>query len=72
MSWGSSYDCLSNDDEDLEDCPRTSTTVEQKLSPDDENLTITQRLCAICYDAPRDCFFLPCSHCVACYDCAMR
>ncbi|ESQ52476.1 hypothetical protein EUTSA_v10017777mg [Eutrema salsugineum] len=29
----------------------------------------TRRLCAICFDSPRDSFFLPCGHCVACYQC---
>ncbi|CAM8888934.1 unnamed protein product [Rhodiola kirilowii] len=71
ISWGSSYDCLSNDEDDLEDCPRSST-LEGKLAVDNENLTITKRLCAVCFDAPRDCFFLPCGHCVACYDCSIR
>uniref|UniRef100_A0A7N0U4I9 RING-type domain-containing protein n=1 Tax=Kalanchoe fedtschenkoi TaxID=63787 RepID=A0A7N0U4I9_KALFE len=71
ISWGSSCDCLSNDEDDTEDCPRTSAPGEN-VSADNESLTITRRLCAICFDAPRDCFFLPCGHCVACYDCATR
>ncbi|ESQ52477.1 hypothetical protein EUTSA_v10016735mg [Eutrema salsugineum] len=29
----------------------------------------TRRLCAICLDSQRDCFFLPCGHCVSCYQC---
>lgn len=29
-------------------------------------------LCAICFDAPRDCLFLPCSHCVSCYACGTK
>ncbi|KFK22532.1 hypothetical protein AALP_AAs66306U000100 [Arabis alpina] len=27
---------------------------------------------AICFDAPRDCFFLPCGHCVSCYQCGTK
>lgn len=29
-------------------------------------------LCAICCDAPRDCFFLPCGHSATCYACGER
>ncbi|KAG7643526.1 hypothetical protein ISN44_As02g033260 [Arabidopsis suecica] len=29
-------------------------------------------LCAICFDAPRDCCFLPCGHCVSCYQCGTK
>ncbi|KAL1549133.1 E3 ubiquitin-protein ligase APD2 isoform X4 [Salvia divinorum] len=28
--------------------------------------------CAICFEAPKDCFFIPCGHCVACFGCANR
>ncbi|KAL4188308.1 hypothetical protein AMTRI_Chr08g201820 [Amborella trichopoda] len=31
-----------------------------------------RRLCVICFDAPRDCFFLPCGHCAACFTCGSR
>uniref|UniRef100_A0A0D6QXU7 RING-type domain-containing protein n=1 Tax=Araucaria cunninghamii TaxID=56994 RepID=A0A0D6QXU7_ARACU len=31
-----------------------------------------RRLCAICYDASRDSFFLPCGHCATCFTCGMR
>ncbi|KAF5736078.1 hypothetical protein HS088_TW14G00212 [Tripterygium wilfordii] len=30
------------------------------------------KLCAICYDEQRNCFFVPCGHCATCYDCAQR
>ncbi|CAD5320724.1 unnamed protein product [Arabidopsis thaliana] len=29
-------------------------------------------LCAICFDSPRDCCFLPCGHCVSCYQCGTK
>ncbi|XP_013752199.1 E3 ubiquitin-protein ligase APD1 isoform X1 [Brassica napus] len=32
----------------------------------------TKTRCAICFDAKRDCFFLPCGHCVACYQCGTK
>ncbi|KAM2117518.1 hypothetical protein ACFX1Q_010625 [Malus domestica] len=66
-SWGSSYDSASNDEGDLEDL----LAGEGKMSRDGESNN-TRRLCAICFDAPRDCFFLPCGHCVACFECATR
>ncbi|RXI01396.1 hypothetical protein DVH24_014745 [Malus domestica] len=66
-SWGSSYDSASNDEGDLEDF----LAGEGKSSRDGESNN-TRRLCAICFDAPRDCFFLPCGHCVACFECATR
>ncbi|XP_022752082.1 baculoviral IAP repeat-containing protein 7-A-like [Durio zibethinus] len=30
------------------------------------------RICVICYDEQRNCFFVPCGHCATCYDCAQR
>ncbi|KAG6501504.1 E3 ubiquitin-protein ligase APD2-like isoform X1 [Zingiber officinale] len=30
------------------------------------------KICVICYDVRRNCFFTPCGHCVACYSCAQR
>ncbi|CAJ2675374.1 unnamed protein product [Trifolium pratense] len=31
-----------------------------------------EKLCIICYDEQRNCFFVPCGHCATCYDCAQR
>ncbi|TYI89061.1 hypothetical protein E1A91_D03G027800v1 [Gossypium mustelinum] len=30
------------------------------------------RICVICYDEQRNCFFVPCGHCATCYECALR
>ncbi|KAK9270327.1 hypothetical protein L1049_025905 [Liquidambar formosana] len=30
------------------------------------------KICVICYDGQRNCFFVPCGHCATCYDCAQR
>ncbi|XP_077214884.1 E3 ubiquitin-protein ligase APD2-like [Tasmannia lanceolata] len=30
------------------------------------------KICAICYDERRNCFFIPCGHCATCYTCAQR
>ncbi|PKI51464.1 E3 ubiquitin-protein ligase APD2-like [Punica granatum] len=66
-SWGSSFDSASQDEADLEEF----LSQEGKLK-EGENGNNTRRLCAICFDAPRDCFFLPCGHCVACFECGTR
>ncbi|XP_021906322.1 uncharacterized protein LOC110820982 isoform X2 [Carica papaya] len=70
-SQGSSYDCASNDDNDL-DNHLVAGSIDGKLVQDCENSNNTRPLCAICFDAPRDCFFLPCGHCVACFKCGTR
>ncbi|XP_057435239.1 E3 ubiquitin-protein ligase APD2-like [Lotus japonicus] len=69
-SWGSSYDSLSQDEEDLDF--HIGGSVDGKLLVDGETSNNTRRLCAICFDAPRDCFFLPCGHCAACFPCGTR
>lgn len=69
-SWGSSYDSLPQDEEDLDFL--TGGSIDGKLLGDGETSNNTRRLCAICFDAPRDCFFLPCGHCVACFACGTR
>lgn len=70
-SRGSSCDSILQDEGDLED-----TTVvgphEGKPDKDGEHSNNLRRLCAICFDAPRDCFFIPCGHCVACFTCGTR
>ncbi|XP_057816174.1 E3 ubiquitin-protein ligase APD2 isoform X3 [Cryptomeria japonica] len=30
------------------------------------------KICVICYDEPRSCFFVPCGHCATCYTCGQR
>ncbi|XP_043712530.1 E3 ubiquitin-protein ligase APD1-like isoform X2 [Telopea speciosissima] len=30
------------------------------------------KICVICYDEQRNCFFVPCGHCATCYECAQR
>ncbi|KAL7175600.1 hypothetical protein ACSBR2_029238 [Camellia fascicularis] len=30
------------------------------------------KICVICYEEPRNCFFVPCGHCATCYNCAQR
>lgn len=30
------------------------------------------KICVICYDEERNCFFVPCGHCATCYNCAQR
>ncbi|KDP46493.1 hypothetical protein JCGZ_08465 [Jatropha curcas] len=67
-SRGSSYDSISQDGRDVDEL-LAANSLEGKPLPEGENL---QSLCVICFDAPRDCFFLPCGHCAACFACASR
>ncbi|PIN09198.1 putative E3 ubiquitin ligase [Handroanthus impetiginosus] len=67
-SLGSSYASVSDDEEHAEDA-QAGNLQSGKQVKDEES---SRRLCAICFDAPRDCFFLPCGHCVACFGCATR
>ncbi|KAE8697871.1 RING/U-box superfamily protein, putative isoform 4 [Hibiscus syriacus] len=55
---------------DLEDF--LAGSLEATSIGDGENSNNTRRLGAICFDAPRECFFLVCGHCVACFACGTR
>ncbi|XP_021845128.1 E3 ubiquitin-protein ligase APD2 isoform X2 [Spinacia oleracea] len=55
-SLGSSYDSGSQNDEE------TQEDMEEGC----------RRLCVICFDAPKDCFFIPCGHCATCFTCGIR
>ncbi|XVE79400.1 hypothetical protein DITRI_Ditri14bG0055600 [Diplodiscus trichospermus] len=69
-SWGSSYDSVSHDEEDMEQwLPVTSAEGTPSNEGESNN---TRRLCVICFDAPRDCFFLPCGHSATCFTCGTR
>ena len=74
-SWGSSYDSVSNDEEDPREWQVPESSLEGKATNEGENNSTNnnpRRLCIICYDSPRDCFFLPCGHCAACFTCGTR
>ncbi|XP_010543205.1 PREDICTED: uncharacterized protein LOC104816193 [Tarenaya hassleriana] len=58
-SWCSSYSSIMTSTEEIE-------------GHEGENNSGTRYLCAICFDAPRDCFFLSCGHSVACFQCGTR
>ena len=66
-SLGSSYDSVSHDEEDIEG----KLDVSSKLLNEGEADTL-RRLCAVCCDAQRDSFFLPCGHCATCFTCGTR
>ncbi|KZV33123.1 hypothetical protein F511_03389 [Dorcoceras hygrometricum] len=70
-SEGSSYASDSDDEEYLGQV-QDGDTQNGKPVRDDEYNSDVRRLCAICFDAPRDCFFIPCGHCMACFGCATR
>jgi hypothetical protein len=56
-SLGSSYDSVSHDGDH-----------DEELGGDEEE----RRLCVVCCDARRDCFFLPCGHSATCHPCGTR
>ncbi|KAB1225755.1 hypothetical protein CJ030_MR1G019926 [Morella rubra] len=68
-SWGSSYDSVSPEEDEME---QQHETEGQQHITEGENTNNPSRLCVICFDAPRDCFFLPCGHCAACFTCGTR
>ncbi|CAL5202516.1 unnamed protein product [Lathyrus oleraceus] len=63
-SWSSSYDSFSSDEENSSE---GKSIIEGETSNND-----LRRLCVICFDARRDCFFLPCGHFATCYTCGTR
>ncbi|KAF8085309.1 hypothetical protein N665_0672s0025 [Sinapis alba] len=58
-SWPESFAAYDADREDFND-------------NESEASYTTRACCAICFDAQRDCFFLPCGHCVTCYLCGTK
>ncbi|XP_078168627.1 E3 ubiquitin-protein ligase APD2-like isoform X1 [Carex rostrata] len=64
-SLGSSYESVSHDEEEIEEWLK----MEAAKSLEEGG---SCHLCAICCDAPRDCFFLPCGHSATCYACGER
>lgn len=59
-SWCSSYNSFSSENSD-----------EEKPIIEGESSNL-QCLCVICFDASRDCFFLPCGHFATCFACGTR
>ncbi|KAH9303363.1 hypothetical protein KI387_014946, partial [Taxus chinensis] len=71
-SCGSSYVSLSVGEEDEElRLPGSPRGEDNDTKPQKNNDINQRRLCAICFDASRDCFFLPCGHCATCFTCGM-
>lgn len=66
-SLGSSYDSVSHDEEDIEEWPGVASKLVKEGDTDNAS-----HLCAVCCDAQRDCFFLPCGHCATCFTCGTR
>ncbi|KAJ8437936.1 hypothetical protein Cgig2_031452 [Carnegiea gigantea] len=71
-SWGSSYDSIPNDEEDLEEKLLEGYPEVGKVFKEGEVNCNPRRLCVVCFDGPRDCFFLPCGHCATCFPCGSR
>ncbi|PON85487.1 Zinc finger, RING/FYVE/PHD-type [Trema orientale] len=75
-SWGSSYDSLSHEEEDPEESQLAECSLEGNAATNEgeknHSTKNPRRICVICFDSPRDCFFLPCGHCAACFTCGTR
>lgn len=72
-SQGSCYESFSSEEEGLTMWLVEKNSVEGKPVMEGETSNVDlQRLCVFCFDAPRDCFFLPCGHCAACFTCGTR
>ncbi|GER30941.1 RING/U-box superfamily protein [Striga asiatica] len=64
----SSYGTINNsDEEDLLE----SGKLRNCCSSSSEDL-YDAKICVICYDHQRNCFFVPCGHCISCIPCAKR
>ncbi|KAL7193326.1 hypothetical protein ACSBR2_025021 [Camellia fascicularis] len=44
----------------------------RKSSGNSSNELYDGKICIICYEEPRNCFFVPCGHCATCHVCAHR
>ncbi|KAJ8448331.1 hypothetical protein Cgig2_021959 [Carnegiea gigantea] len=70
-SLGSSYDSGSQNGEDYQDFLEEGPCDERSGGEGGKKYHPRQ-LCVICYDAPKDCFFIPCGHCASCFKCGVR
>lgn len=61
-------------EEDLESGIRKDNGVNGSCShsSSQEEDLYDKKVCVICYDEQRNCFFVPCGHCATCYVCAQR
>lgn len=65
-------------EQDLESGACTGTSFSSSSGSGDSSSTSSpedlydKKLCVICYDEQRNCFFVPCGHCATCYVCAQR
>ncbi|KAI4321058.1 hypothetical protein MLD38_034479 [Melastoma candidum] len=52
--------------------PTYGTNEDDRASSSSSEDLYDAKLCGICYDEQRNCFFIPCGHCATCYDCAQK
>ncbi|XP_031395671.1 E3 ubiquitin-protein ligase APD2-like [Punica granatum] len=55
--------CGEGEDDDIETGSCSSSSSEELYDG---------KICVICYDEERNCFFVPCGHCATCYSCGER
>lgn len=70
-SLGSSYDSGSQHDEECQDFLEGGSAEGSSLE-EGAKKSNSRQLCAICFDTPKDCFFIPCGHCACCFTCGTR
>ncbi|KAL9238691.1 hypothetical protein vseg_013081 [Gypsophila vaccaria] len=68
----SSCESITNEEDDLEENNVKQQGLNGNFTKDEGSKSKKFRLCAICFDAPKDCFFVPCGHSAACFSCGSR
>lgn len=70
-SCDSANDSISHDEEDMTQ-PLGGSLLDGQPGEEEESNNDRRRLCVMCLDELRNCFFLPCGHCAACFTCGTR
>ncbi|KAK9668467.1 hypothetical protein RND81_13G062800 [Saponaria officinalis] len=69
-SLGSSYDSGSQNDDEAQEYLEDGSL--EGTSTGEGGKKYNSRQCVICFDASKDCFFIPCGHCASCFTCGTR
>ncbi|XP_074264609.1 E3 ubiquitin-protein ligase APD2 [Silene latifolia] len=70
FSLGSSYDSGSQNDDEAQEYLEDGLLEGRPAG--ESGKKYNSRQCVICFDASKDCFFIPCGHCACCFDCGTR
>ncbi|KAH9623993.1 hypothetical protein KSS87_020710 [Heliosperma pusillum] len=69
-SLGSSYDSGSQNDDEAQEYLEDGLLEGRPAG--ESGKKYHSRQCVICFDASKDCFFIPCGHCASCFACGTR